>query len=105
MDYEYAVVIADEDGNGIGEFDSNGKPLKVTSMKRLESPTLIKKDKKNIINRKIFYEKTASGTNEDLNVLAAPTLETKWDDKCFADMLNESSLQANSTPIACTLKS
>ncbi len=27
--YEYAVVIDDEDGNGIGEFDSNGKPLKV----------------------------------------------------------------------------
>lgn len=99
--YDYAIVLVDEDGRGIGEFDSNGKPMLVINSNNIMSSSVSVKDGN---NRKLYYNISKDGTDEALNVLTAPTLETKWNDMSFSQMMTYDGISPIN-PIACKMNS
>ena len=98
--YSYALVLVDETGRGIGEFDKDGKPIKAISVNDLDSTVVsTRKD----AYRKLYYEKAKSGTETALNVDTAPTAETVFDDKTIGELLKSVGFDSTSAPISCKI--
>ena len=99
--YEYAIVLVDEDGRGVGEFDSNGKPIVVINSNDIKPSKVYTEDGD---NRKLYYNILKAGKDEALNVLTAPTLETKWNGMSFSQKMGYDGISPVN-PIACKIKS
>lgn len=96
--YSYAVVLVDEEGRGIGEFDSNLKIGKVNKVPITRSMVEIQNEYK----RKSFFEKVSAGTPEALKY-SVVTADTDWDGTKIKDLVSLEGEAINSEPVACEI--
>lgn len=96
---EYAIVMVDEEGRGIGSFDNLGHPTEVVSELDLRRNSVKTNDSD---NRKNFYNLTKLGDKASFEK-TAPTLATSWSGTSIEAMLYNKGIESPKQPVACEI--
>ena len=96
---QFAAVMVDEEGRGIGSFDEKGHPTEVISEIELRRASINTKDGN---GRKNFYNMTKFGTTTSFEK-TAPLLTTTWDGTSLEEMLEDNGIKNAKKPIACEI--
>ena len=95
----YGVVLVDEDGKGVGSFDSSGHPTSVDSDSHISR---IDVNASNGDYRKTFYDKTKSGSTQAFKK-TAPKLSTIMNGTTLEKLMQQNGIKSVKEPVACDI--